>query len=119
METFEKHPPFVLYKAGLNPSYKLDTTEELKNPAVPLEQWDGESPKFKEELFIISSLANPAGLRVAWNRLAVNFQLDSLNLVHILDCFVFGLNITWPSNIQQMMHLYKPDGYKGSYLFHE
>ena len=32
--------------------------KELKNPAVPLEQRDGESPKFKEDFFILSSLAN-------------------------------------------------------------
>ena len=41
----------------------LITIYHLKNPTVPLDQRDGKSPKFKEDLFILSSLANsPASI---------------------------------------------------------
>jgi len=52
----------------------------LKNPLVPLEQRDGESPKFKEDCFILSSLANlysplAARSKAAEDAHAVNFQI--------------------------------------------
>jgi len=36
----------------------LTLIDHLKHPTVPLDQRDGKSPKFKEDLFILSSLAN-------------------------------------------------------------
>ena len=57
----------------------LHGTTKLKNPVVPLEQRDGDSPKFKENSshFKVRSLTLPEATE---NALAMNFQNPALHL---------------------------------------